>query len=211
MRTDEITYTRRLVEKRAVWWKRLLPVQAPYRWNLQRLKPGFTLDIGCGVGRTLEHLDGNGVGVDHNPHSVAAAQARGFTVFTSEAFSRTEYARADQFDSLLMAHLAEHLTTEQMQDLLATYLPTLKPGGRVIVITPQESGFRSDPTHERFVDFVTAAEDCVASGLRVMQQYSFPFPRSFGRIFTYNEFVTVAKKPDASPPDQVAHKTPPNP
>jgi hypothetical protein len=29
-------------------------------------------------------------------------------------------------------------------------------------------------------------------GLRVERQYSFPLPRRAGRVFTYNEFVTVA-------------------
>jgi hypothetical protein len=32
------------------------------------------------------------------------------------------------------------------------------------------------------------------SGLAVVKQYSFPFPRLFGRVFKYNEFVSVSKK-----------------
>jgi SAM-dependent methyltransferase len=47
-------------------WRKLLNVQAPYRSNLRRLAPGFTLDVGCGVGRNLAHLDGLAVGVDAN-------------------------------------------------------------------------------------------------------------------------------------------------
>ena len=31
------------------------------------------------------------------------------------------------------------------------------------------------------------------------RQYSFPFPRAAGKIFTYNEFVTVARKGDEDP------------
>ena len=36
---------------------------------------------------------------------------------------------------------------------------------------------------------------CTALGLTVEKQYSFPFPRFAGKVFTYNEFVTVARKP----------------
>ncbi len=31
--------------------------------------------------------------------------------------------------------------------------------------------------------------------LRVVRSYSFPFPRPVGKVFKYNEFVTVARKP----------------
>jgi hypothetical protein len=41
-------------------------------------------DVGCGLGRNLGHLDGNGVGVDHNAESVAIAQSRGLRAFRNE-------------------------------------------------------------------------------------------------------------------------------
>ena len=48
-----------------------------YRWNLRRLDLGFTLEIGCGIGRNLEHLDGNGIGIDHNEEAVRIAHTGG--------------------------------------------------------------------------------------------------------------------------------------
>ena len=33
-----------------------------------------------------------------------------------------------------------------------------------------------------------------ALGLTVDRQFSFPFPRAVGKVFTYNEFVTIARK-----------------
>ncbi|MBV9592170.1 MAG: hypothetical protein JO147_00020, partial [Actinobacteria bacterium] len=54
--TKDAAYTERLIDLQTVWWKRLLPVQAPYRYNMRRLPLGHTLDIGCGIGRILEHL-----------------------------------------------------------------------------------------------------------------------------------------------------------
>src|SRR4051794_27828148 len=77
MSTEDAAYAYRLARLETVWWKRWLDVQRPYRWNLRRLEPGFTLDIGCGLGRNLSHLGGDGVGIDHNEESVATARARG--------------------------------------------------------------------------------------------------------------------------------------
>ncbi|HZZ81595.1 MAG TPA: class I SAM-dependent methyltransferase [Gemmataceae bacterium] len=79
-------YTQRLVRLESVWWKKLFSVQAPYRWNIRRLQPGFVLEVGCGIGRNLRHLDGNGVGIDHNPTSIATCRERGLTAFTTESF-----------------------------------------------------------------------------------------------------------------------------
>ena len=52
-------YTKRLVDKQFVWWKELLDVQRPYRYNINKLDLGFTLDLGCGIGRNLLHIKGN--------------------------------------------------------------------------------------------------------------------------------------------------------
>ncbi len=49
--TRDAAYTTRLDELGGAAWKRYLDVQAPYRWNLSRLNLGFTLDVGCGIGR----------------------------------------------------------------------------------------------------------------------------------------------------------------
>ena len=61
----------------------------------------------------------------------------------------------------------------------------------MIIITPQERGYKSDSTHVCFVDFNSAVQLADALGLRIAKQYSFPFPRAFGTVFTYNEFINV--------------------
>jgi SAM-dependent methyltransferase len=188
-------YTRRLQRLASSRWKQIFDVQAPYRWNIRRLGLGRTLDVGCGLGRNLAHLGGNGVGVDHNPTSVAHARAQGFEAHTVAEFFDSEHARPAAFDSLLAAHLLEHLPAERGHEVVSSYLPFVRPGGTVVFITPQERGYASDSTHVRFVGFAEAAEACRELGLTVSRQYSFPFPAVFGRVFTYNEFVTVARLP----------------
>src|SRR5688572_8348700 len=99
METRDEAYTERLRRKQNVWWKRLLDVQAPYRWNLRRLRPGLTLDVGCGIGRNLLHLGGTGVGVDHSAHSVEACRAQGLTAYLVDEFKASEHAAPGRFDS----------------------------------------------------------------------------------------------------------------
>lgn len=192
--TADRSYTHRLARLQAAWWKQVLGVQAPYRWNLRRLRPGFVLDIGCGLGRNLAHVDGHGVGIDHNEHSVATARAAGLTVMTPEEFERSEHAVPARFDSLLFAHVLEHLTPQEMEELVGRHLPYLRSDGRVIVITPQERGHASDPTHVTFVDAEAARRLLHGLGLTVTRSYSFPLPRLAGRWFTYNELVTIAQR-----------------
>jgi 2-polyprenyl-3-methyl-5-hydroxy-6-metoxy-1,4-benzoquinol methylase len=193
LKTEGHDYTKRLKSLES-GWKRWLDVQRPYRLHLQRLGLGFVLDVGCGLGRNLLHLGGNGVGIDHNPHSVAVARQRGLAAFTPEEFATSSYGTGEQFDTILLSHVAEHLEKPQLLALLRTYLPSLRPGGRVLFITPQERGFASDPTHVTFMDFGLLAAVAIEAGLAVERQYSFPFPRFMGRLFTYNEFVVVCRK-----------------
>jgi SAM-dependent methyltransferase len=197
MRTDDARYTERLTRLESVWWKRWLDVQRPYRWHLRRLRLGFVLDVGCGTGRNLINLGGAGagVGVDHNPASVAAARARGLEAYVPEELASSPHGSGGRFDSLLVSHVLEHMTRAEATALLARYLPHVKRGGQVVLITPQEAGFRSDDTHVAFTDLDALAEIARDSGLEIARRYSFPFPRSFGRVFKYNEFVLIARVP----------------
>lgn len=194
--TDLPDYAARLETLEQARWKQLLDVQAPYRWNIRRLDLGRTLDVGCGLGRNLAHLDGNGVGVDHNPTSVATARARGLQAFTGAEFLAGPLARPDSFDSLLAAHVVEHMSEADAVDLLQTYLPFVRRGGKVVLITPQEKGYTTDATHVRFCGYPEVATLCEKVGLRMVRQYSFPFARVAGRYFPYNEFVSLARVPD---------------
>lgn len=172
-----------------MWWKRLLPVQAPYQWNLRRQGLGRTLDVGCGVGRNLATLGAGSVGVDHNPGLVAAARSIGHEAYTVEEFRERDWA---PFDGLLFAHIIEHMDADAGRELVAAYLPYLRNGGRVFLVCPQERGYASDSTHVRWTtgeDLEQLARDC---GLDPEPWRSFPFPRRLGRLFVYNEFTVRA-------------------
>lgn len=191
--TEGADYARRLTNIQDGRWRRLLNVQAPYRWNIRRLAHGFTLEVGAGIGRNLLHLDGRGVGVDHNAEAVRIMREKGLQAYRPDDFSRSEFARADAFDNLLFAHVLEHMTIAEGRDLIAQYLPYIRKGGSVIVITPQQWGYASDATHVTYIDFDRMDDLLRELQLDVQNRFSFPFPRCFGKIFKYNEFVVVAR------------------
>lgn len=189
-------YADRLTRLSGRWWKQALDVQRPYRHNIERLALGTALDIGCGIGRNLAYLDDGSVGIDHNADSIGVARSRGLDAWTTEEFFRTpQVAVEGRYDGLLAAHLVEHMPFEQGVEVLASYLPFLRAGARCVLICPQERGYASDDTHVLFADFAVLRRVSERLGLVPEREYSFPFPRPVGKVFTYNEFVHVARKP----------------
>ena len=140
------------------------------------------------------YLGGYGVGVDHNAESVGVASARGCTALTPEQFAASEHARPEAFESLLCAHVVEHMDEHAAVELIAGYARYVRPGGKVVLIAPQEAGYRTDETHVAFMDFDTLERILAAVEAPQERAYSFPFPRFVGRLFPHNEFVAVGRR-----------------
>lgn len=195
--TADKDYADRLNRLQGKRWKKILNVQLPWKLHIRFLKMGRTLDVGCGNGRNLGYLPVGSVGVDHNPFSVTTARQHGGEAYTDgEFFADPALTAPGGFDSILAAHLVEHLTTTEAREVLGSYLPMVRPGGKVVFFTPQERGYASDPTHVAFTGFDELSALCTDLGLRVQRRYSFPFPRWTGKLFIYNEFIVVATVPD---------------
>ncbi len=194
--TAGIDYANRLNRLQGKKWKKLLHVQLPWQMHIRRLKMGRTLDVGCGNGRNLTYLPPGSVGVDHNPFSVQSARDLGGEAYvTDEFFGNPELAKPGSFDSILAAHLIEHLQPLEAREIMKTYVPMVRPGGKVVFFTPQERGYASDATHVAFTGFEQLRALCDDLGLETVKQYSFPFPRFAGKPFIYNEFIQVARVP----------------
>ncbi|MBM7820844.1 SAM-dependent methyltransferase [Cellulosimicrobium cellulans] len=195
--TEDAEYTRRLRELQGARWKRVLNVQAPYRWNVRHhLGSRRALDLGCGIGRNLRHLAPGSVGVDHNASSVAFCRSLGMDAFTPEDFlEASSDGRLAPFDALLVSHVLEHLEPGSQVEMLRPYVERLAAGAQVLVVCPQERGYASDPTHTDFVDDRRIAQALDRLGVVVDGSRSFPFPRWTGRFFIYNEFVVHGHLP----------------
>lgn len=165
-----------------------------YRRHVRGLAKGRVLDVGSGIGSNLRFLGRDSVGVDHNAHSVAETKARGLTAYVPDELHGRASDFKESFDSILCAHVMEHMDHASGVALLEEYLPYLSPGGRIVLIMPQEAGYRTDPTHVRLVGFDEARALVEAVGFTTVRSFSWPLPRRFGPKLSSNEFVVVAER-----------------
>lgn len=117
------------------------------------------LDVGCGRGEWLELLRDRGItarGVESNRVLIAEARQRNFDVVEADAVRHLRALPEEILNAVTAFHLVEHISLEQLVDLLSEIRRTLKPGGLVILETPNPKNlvvgacnFYSDPTHRR--------------------------------------------------------------
>jgi 2-polyprenyl-3-methyl-5-hydroxy-6-metoxy-1,4-benzoquinol methylase len=134
------------------------------------------LDIGCGRGVFLELLASGGVeavGLDHSSESIAACEAKGFTVYRQEA---DEYLRksAAQFGGIFCSHVIEHMGYDDAMAFLELCYAVLRPGGKLLLVTPNPEDvtvigeiFWLDPTHVRPYPLKLLMRMAEAAGFRV--------------------------------------------
>lgn len=111
--------------------------------------PGRLLDVGCGPGFLLEAARDRGweaVGLDPSPFSVARAIRLGFEAHGG----RLEDARlpAASFDAVGLLQVIEHVLDPR--PLLAACRRVLRPGGALLVATPNPASLLARVKRERF-------------------------------------------------------------
>lgn len=105
------------------------------RLHLPYVAGGHLLDVGCGAGNQLRLMRAFGwevSGLEPDAQAVAAAQAAGLDVHHGDLLS-VRWPDA-HFDAVTMVHVIEHLVDPQRHLLECRRI--LKPGGRLVVITP---------------------------------------------------------------------------
>jgi len=133
-----------------------LPFVLPLRdfWSTAR-----AVDLGCGRGEWLELLTENGFdaqGVDLDDAMLSSARELGLKVHTGEALAFLR-GLPDVSQAVVSGfHIVEHIPFESVQGLVSEALRVLKPGGLLILETPNPenlvvgtSAFYLDPTHQR--------------------------------------------------------------
>jgi O-antigen chain-terminating methyltransferase len=125
------------------------------------------LDIGCGRGEWLELLRGEGVGghgVDRNRVFVDQCRQRGLEVVEEDALVYLSSLPDQSLNAITSFHLVEHLPFETLIKLLDESVRALKPGGLLILETPDPENFMvgscsfyADPTHRNPIPSPTLA------------------------------------------------------
>ncbi len=120
---------------------------------------GPVFDVGCGRGEFVELLSGMGVevwGVDLDAELVKAATDRGLPVEHGDGLRLLQRMDDESLGGLVLIQVVEHLTPQEVVDLVDLATAKLRPGGKVLVetVNPQSlyvfaHAFYVDPTHLR--------------------------------------------------------------
>jgi SAM-dependent methyltransferase len=115
------------------------------------------VDVGSGRGEWLALLKSAGVpasGVDSNSAFVDAARARGLDVVHGDAVAHLQGLLPSSVGLVTAFHVIEHLDVEMLLALLAAARHALRPGGCLLLETPNPTNLRmaacdfyNDPTH----------------------------------------------------------------
>lgn len=133
-----------------------LPFLRPLRGSFST---ALAVDLGCGRGEWLELLYEQGFeaeGVDLDDGMLAACRDLGLKVQTGDALGYLTALPDDSQAIVSGFHLVEHIPFQVLLQLVAEALRVLKPGGLLILETPNPeniivgaTNFYIDPTHHR--------------------------------------------------------------
>jgi len=134
-----------------------LPFLHPFKEIYE--KPLTVIDLGCGRGEWLELMLENGFepkGVDISDRMIEICRQRGFYVEKQDAVKALEDLPSDSHVVVSAFHLVEHIPFNDVYKLVKEALRVLKPGGILILETPNpenlvvaSTSFYMDPTHVR--------------------------------------------------------------
>jgi 2-polyprenyl-3-methyl-5-hydroxy-6-metoxy-1,4-benzoquinol methylase len=129
--------------------KRIVPLRKAYHslfgnyWGEVLSKArGKVLDIGCGLGTTLDDLARSGcevLGIE--PNSVAARICKEKGLDVECGLVENMVYPENHFDTVIFFHVIEHLTSPK--NILQKIFQILKPGGRVFIACPNADSYLS--------------------------------------------------------------------
>jgi len=129
--------------------------------------PCTALDLGCGRGEWLQLLQNNGVqarGVDLDEGMLQACHELNLQAEQGDAIAALQALPDNSLSVVSGFHIVEHIEFSQVQQIAEEALRVLKPGGLLILETPNAENlvvgthnFYLDPTHIRPVPHILLA------------------------------------------------------
>ncbi len=97
------------------------------------------VDVGCGDGDFVELLREQGIdafGVDSDPIAIQHLHERQVPVVEADVVTYLKSVEPGSLDGVFSAHLVEHLPYQAVYELIHHAYHALKPGGKVVLTTP---------------------------------------------------------------------------
>lgn len=174
------------------------PALALYQRLVRRyLPPGPVVDFGCGMGHLLRRLSSDRVaaGVEASDWAAAASQRN---CPAAVVYSSLEEIPAASYAGIVSIHVIEHIDDEGLDAVLKQFRRVLQPGGRLLLVTPDATGWASrakgaawlaltDPTHINLKGCNAWGQLFLKHGFTVLKEaadglYDFPYPPRTSRL-----------------------------
>lgn len=102
-------------------------------------QPGRALDFGCGTGWLMKRLLASRSvdGLEQSEYALTVAKKN---CPSSRFFADVSQAPSDSYAVITCIHVVEHLPEEDLDDVFTQWRRLLKPGGVVLLVTPDLGG-----------------------------------------------------------------------
>lgn len=145
------------------------------------------VDLGCGRGEFLELMRELGIpckGVDNSPEMVKACRLRGLEVISGDIRDYLRNEKKESLDGIFMAFVIEHLSAQDLIDVIHLCYTCLCKNGKIVIITDNPmclsvgGGFfwvdltHIRPVHPETIQFLM--QETGFADLRL--EYSAPYP-----------------------------------
>ena len=185
--------------------ERVTELQRPYLGLVAEHQP--VLDVGCGRGEFLALLAAERIvarGVDSDRGMIERCRAQGLPVALADALEYLEGLHDASLGTVFCAQVIEHLTADQLRQLLELARRKLEPGGLFIAETinphsiPALKTFWVDLTHQHPVFPEVALALCALAGFGPAYVFAPGYPSFEAARFDATSYAVVATSPGSA-------------